>query len=325
MQTILVAIHLPKQLLADLEADYNVVMWSKEGTMPKENVLAEISKGNVVAIVCSSSTRIDRAFLDASQGTLKVVSTVSVGLDHIDIAECRRRGIVLGYTPDVLSDAVAELTLALLLATTRRLMLANRLAITGQWPPAWGSFYHTAGQIKNSIVGVIGGSGRVGQAIIKRLVAFEPSQVLYYGTTRRPDVETRLGCTFATLEELLTTSDFVIISVSLNANTRLLIGSDQLRLMKPTSTLVNISRGAVVDQSALTEALKSGQIRAAGLDVFEKEPIDPNDPLVSMDNVVILPHIGSATMETRTDMIRLGINNLKAALEGTPLPAPVPL
>lgn len=325
MQTIVVAIHLPRQLLASLEGDYHVVAWPEEGTMPKEQVLAEISKGNVVAIVCSSSLRVDRALLEASGEALKVISTVSVGLDHIDVDECHRRGIILGYTPDVLSDAVAELTLALLLATTRRLMLANRLAITGQWPRAWGSFYHTAGQIKNSVVGVIGGSGRVGQAIIKRLNAFEPSRVLYHGTGRRPEVEAQLGCSFATLPELLATADFVIISVSLNAQTRRLIGAEQLGLMKPTATLVNISRGAVVDQAALTEALRAGTIRAAGLDVFEKEPIDPNDPLVSMDNVVILPHIGSATMETRTAMIELGIDNLKAALEGKPLPAPVPL
>lgn len=321
---ILVTNKLPGEYFSRLESNYKVEIWDEDEAMPREKILKKFSSGNVVALVCSSGDRIDAEVIDAST-TLKVIATVSVGFDHIDLKKCKERKIQVGYTPNVLTDAVAELAIGLLLATTRRILEANRMIMAGHWPTPWSDFYHKAGQIKDSTVGVVGGSGRVGQAILERLTVFRPGRLLYSDAFRRPEIEAKLNVTYTSLETLLKESDYVLLAVSLNEATFHLISSEQFDLMKPTAILINISRGAVVDQVALVEALRKKQIRSAGLDVLEKEPIDKNDPLLSMDNVVVLPHIGSATWPTRNEIIRLAAANIKAGLEDRPLPAPVPM
>lgn len=321
---ILVTNKLPGEYFAKFELNYQVKIWPEDEAMPREKIIETLSSGNVVALVCSSGDRIDAEVIDATT-TLKVIATVSAGFDHIDMEKCKQRKILVGYTPNVLTDAVAELAVGLLLATTRRMLEANRMIMAGEWPAPWSDFYHRAGQIKGSTVGVIGGAGRVGQAILERLSIFRPGRLLYSDAFRRPEIEAKLGVTYTSLEVLLKESDFVLLAVSLNEDTFHLIGSEQLGLMKSSAILINISRGTVVDQGALTEALHKGQIRGAGLDVLEKEPIDRDDPLLSMDNVVILPHIGSATWQTRGDIIRLAAANIEAGLEDRPLPAPVPM
>ncbi|NLA01686.1 NAD(P)-binding domain-containing protein [Rhodococcus hoagii] len=259
-----------------------------------------------------ASVRLDASLLDLAP-ELEVISSVSVGVDNYDIADLERRGIVLTNTPDVLTETTADTGFALILATARRVELANWVR-DGHWrsslgPAQFGSDVH------GKTLGIVG-MGRIGEALARRAAAGFGMQVIYHSQRPKPDVEARYGARRFALDELLAQADFVCLTVPLSAATEGLIGRGELALMKPEAILINISRGRVVDEQALIDALETRRIRGAGLDVFVQEPLAADSPLLRLDNVVATPHIGSATEETRQAMARCAVDNLLAALAG---------
>ena len=262
-------------------------------------------------LLCLLTDRIDQEVMDAAPG-LKVISLYAVGYDKVDLEEAARRGILVTNTPGVLTDATAELAWALLFAAARRVVEADRFFRSGEWT-GWGPMQFLGRGISGRTLGVVG-AGRIGTSFAKKSKGFE-MKVLYVHPRPNPVLEEDLGARRVSLEEVLRESDFLSLHVPLTERTRHLIGAKQLALMKPTSILVNTSRGPVVDETALVEALRAGRPGAAGLDVFENEPL-PAPGLTELPNLVCLPHLGSATVETRTRMALMAAENLLAGLKG---------
>jgi len=254
--------------------------------------------------------------LDKAPG-LRVVSNMAVGVDNVDLAACSRRGIPVGHTPGVLTESTADLTMALLLATARQLPQASMDAKEGKWttwlPTGW-----LGADLDGATLGIVG-MGKIGSAVARRAAAFG-LKILYANPTKIPDIDAALGAIHTPLDKVLGRSDFVSLHVPLSDGTRGLMDENRLRMMKKSAILINTSRGPVVDQRALFKALDSGWIAAAGLDVTDPEPLPPDDPLYTLENCLILPHIGSATRNTRKSMAELACNNLLAGLDGRPLP-----
>jgi len=245
---------------------------------------------------------------------LRVISNMAVGYDNIDIPEATRRGILVGNTPGVLTETTADFTFALLLAAARRVVEADVFTRTGQWK-TWGPMVMLGQDIHHATLGIVG-LGRIGAEVAKRAKGFG-MKVLYYDQQRWREEERQLDVEYVPeLSALLSRSDFISLHLPLSPQTYHLIGSAEFALMKPTAILVNTSRGPVVDQKALYEALKSRQISAAAIDVTEVEPIPPDDPLLTLDNLVITPHIASASVTTRTKMATMAAENLIAGLNG---------
>jgi glyoxylate reductase len=272
------------------------------------------------AIVTTLSDRIDADLLDAAP-RLKVVANYAVGFDNVDVAEARRRGVEVTTTPDVLSEATADLAWALLLAAARRLGEGERLVRAGEWKgPAPTQLL---GQpVGGRTLGIVG-MGAIGRAVARRARGFS-MPVVYFNRNRVPEVEQELGARFVALDELLSTADYVSLHAPLNDQSRHLIDAAALARMKPTAVLVNTARGALVDEVELVRALRQRTIAAAGLDVYEREPLLA-DGLAQLDNVVLSPHVGSATTDTRGAMVRLCIDNVVAVLAGRPAVTPAPL
>jgi lactate dehydrogenase-like 2-hydroxyacid dehydrogenase len=265
--------------------------------------------GDAEGVLITPRTRVDRSFLSRAP-KLRAVSTYSVGLDHIDLAAADERGVAVAHTPTVLTDAVADLVIGLILMLARRLPEAMAVGASGDWRDV------PMGIDPRGKVLFIVGFGRIGQEVARRALAFKMKitwfdqkapQTPIYGTTRVLD-----------LKQGLSDADFVSVNLDLNASTRHIIGRDALACMKPTAYLVNTSRGPVIDQAALTETLKRRRIAGAALDVLEQEPPSPDDPILKLDNVIILPHIGTATTETRQAMLDCAIDNLIVCLRGEP-------
>ena len=261
----------------------------------------------------TSGGSIDENLLNAAP-KLKVVSNISVGYNNFDIDAMRKRNVIGTHTPYVLDDTVADLILALMLAAARRMAELDRYVKEGKWnslvdEPLFGIDVHHA------TVGIIG-MGRIGEAIAKRCRYGFDMNVLYNSRNRKEDIEQRVEMTYVPLDTLLKESDFVVLMTPLTKETRHLIGREQFKMMKKSAIFINGSRGATVDEEALIEALQTGEIRAACLDVYTKEPIDPDNPLLKLENAVTVPHIGSATAKTRFDMAMLAANNLVKALRG---------
>ncbi len=267
------------------------------------------------AIYCYGHTPVGSPILDRFPD-VSVISNHGVGVDHIDLAEARRRGIPVGNTPGILDGAVADMAFALLLAAARRLAEGDRYSRRPDVTHFDPSLRH-GHDVHGATLGIVG-LGNIGSQIAKRACGFD-MRILYHARHARPNAEQKWNAQKVSLDELLATSDFVVIIVPLTSETRNLIGQRELSLMKPTATLVNIARGGIIDTSALTEALVERRIFAAALDVTEPEPLPRDHPLLFLDNVTLTPHLGSATMETRRRMAELSIENLLAGLEGRPL------
>lgn len=284
--------------------------WDQEETIPRERLLAEIGEAEGLL---TTGGRIDDELFDHAP-KLKVVSNVSVGYNNFDLEAMKRRKIIGTHTPGVLDETVADLAFALMLAAARRVPELDKMVKAGQWKNTNDrSFFGV--DVHGKRLGIIG-MGRIGEAIARRARFGFNMDVLYYNRNRKPDAEQRLEATYCTLEELLRQADFVVLVVPLTPETRHLMGREQFALMKRTAIFVNVSRGKNVDEQALIEALQQGQILAAGLDVFAEEPTPADNPLLQMDNVVTLPHIGSATAETRAAMAMLAAKNLVAGVTG---------
>lgn len=296
--------------------DCKVSLWDSDDPLPRSELLKGVQGAD--GLLCLLSDKIDAEVLDAAGPNLKVISTLSVGFDHMAINEIKKRGIRVGYTPDVLTDATAELTVALLLATARRIPEGVEEVKNGgwsTWKPLWLCGYGLSG----STVGVIG-LGRIGLAIARRLKPFGVKRLLYSGRTAKPQAAEVDG-EFVPLDTLVSESDFVVVSCSLTPETQGLCDKAFFSKMKNSAVFINTSRGAVVNQDDLYQALTSGQIAAAGLDVTTPEPLPTNHPLLTLKNCVVLPHIGSATYSTRGVMSDLAARNLLGGLRGTDMPS----
>jgi glyoxylate reductase len=271
--------------------------------------------GPVDAIYTYGHPTVDATLLDRLAG-VKVISNFGVGVDHIDVAAATARGIPVGNTPGILDGATADLAFALLLAVGRRIVEGDKYA-RGPEFVKYDPTYLLGREVHHATLGIIG-LGRIGEQVARRARAFDMT-VLYHNRRRRPEVEERLGVRYVSREEVLAKSDYVALTCPLTNETRGLIGRRELATMKPTAALVNVARGAVVDKEAVTEALTKGTIRMAALDVTDPEPLPRDHPLLKLDNVVITPHLGSATEETRRRMAEVSVENLIAGLEGRPL------
>lgn len=258
--------------------------------------------------------RVDAGFLDRAP-RLWVVSNMAVGVDNIDLRACAARGIAVGHTPGVLTDATADLTMALMLAAARHLPLASRDAAQGRWGP-WSPTGWLGLELRGAVLGIVG-PGQIGTAVARRAQAFG-MEILY--AHHRPVPPIVPDASAADLDTLLERADVVSLHVPLTASTRGLIDAAALRRMKPTALLVNTARGPVVDTEALVAALRDGALRGAALDVTDPEPLPPTHPLYAMPNVLVAPHIGSATHTTRRRMAALAIDNVLAGVRGAPLP-----
>ena len=260
-----------------------------------------------------ASLKLDAELLDLAPN-LQAIASVSVGVDNYDIDYLTERRILLSNTPDVLTETTADTGFALILATARRVVELANMIREGNWTRNIGPT-HFGSDVHGKTLGIIG-MGRIGEALAQRGHFGFGMPVIYHSQSPKPAVEQRFNAHYRSLPELLQQADFVCLTLPLTTETEGLIGAEQFALMRPETIFINISRGKVVDEAALIEALRAGQIRAAGLDVFEREPLNQESPLLQLNNVVATPHIGSATHETREAMARCAVDNLLAALAG---------
>ncbi|MGD0058600.1 MAG: D-glycerate dehydrogenase [Verrucomicrobiia bacterium] len=293
-------------------ADVKINVDDGETPLPRADLLARVHDCDGVIVTGADS--IDAPFLDAAP-RLKVVSCLAVGYDNIALAEATRRRIAVTNTPGVLTDACADLAWALILGVARRVVEGDRLTRSGEWR-GFSPTLLLGVDVAGKTLGIVG-AGRIGAAVAKRATGFS-MRILYFARTAKPEMEA-LGAKRVTFDEVLRESDFLSVHVPLTPETRHLFGETEFRKMKPTARFINMARGQVHDEAALVRALREGWIAGAGLDVYEHEPaINPG--LVQMPNVLLLPHIGSATVETRRRMAILAAENLLAVLDGRPCP-----
>jgi glyoxylate reductase len=317
---VFVARIIPDVGLDAVRAACDMDLWEGELPPPRDELLRRVAGCDGVLTLLTD--RVDDEFLDAAGPGLKVVSNYAVGFDNIDVAACARRGIPVGNTPGVLTETTADLAWSLLMAAARRLPEGDRYVRDGHWK-TWGPMLLLGPDVHGATIGIVG-FGRIGQAMARRAAGFG-MEILYHDVNDLPaSVTEPLGATYRPLEDLLGESDFVTLHVNLTPETRHLINASTLAAMKPTAVLVNTSRGPVVDQAALADALERDVIFAAALDVTDPEPIPMDDRLVGRDDCLIVPHIASASRATRGRMAAMAAANLVAGVRGEPLPTRVP-
>lgn len=287
---------------------------------PPYAVLKERSRG-VDGLLCMITDRVDAAVMDAAGSQLKIISQMAVGVDNIDLAAARVRGIPVGHTPGVLTEATADLAFALLLAAARRLPESVEYVRAGKWR-TWEPKTLLGADLNGATLGIIG-LGRIGTAVARRAAGFNLS-ILAYNPGHAPEEAAKVNARLVDWDTLLRESDFISIHTPLTPQTRGLINADALAKMKRTAILVNTARGPVVDSRALYDALKNDVIGAAALDVTDPEPLPPDSPLLSLPNLLVVPHIGSASVWTRDQMALMAARNLIAGVKGEPLPHAVP-
>lgn len=301
------------ELLAPLREAHTVVVWGA----PEPPTAAELRAGaaGCHGLLCLLTDRIDGDFIEACP-RLRVISSLSVGVDHIDLDAASRRGIAVGHTPGVLTETTADLAFGLMLAAARRLPEAERFVRDGEWTAArrWEPNLMLGRDVHGAVLGVVG-LGAIGQAVARRALGFGMEVLGWTPSGRQVQ-----GVTNVDFDELLARSDYVSVHVALAEATRGLLGRTEIARCKPGAVLVNTARGGIVDESALADALQSGHLGAAALDVFDAEPLDPASPLLTAPNLVLAPHIGSASIATRRKMAELAVANLLAGLEGRDLP-----
>lgn len=302
---------LPEQTIEGLSWNYDVRMWDQEDIPVPREVLVEEMK-EVEGLLCLLTEQIDESLIEQAPN-LKIIANMAVGHNNIDVQSATKRGIMVTNTPGVLTETTADLTFGLLLATARRMMEAEDYLRSGKWE-TWSPMQLTGLDVHGATLGIIG-LGRIGEALAKRAKGFDMNLV-YFNRSRKYEQEKELGIEYQPLEKLLQISDFVCVMLPLTAETAYMIGKEQLELMKGTAVLINTARGGIIDEKALYQALENREIWAAGLDVFEEEPVPLDHPLLTLPNVVTLPHIGSASIATRMKMAALAVQNLVDGLSG---------
>ncbi|MFW9797008.1 MAG: glyoxylate reductase [Candidatus Thorarchaeota archaeon] len=311
-QKVFVTRRIPKEGLDLITGRFEVEVWPSEIPPSREEIIEKAAACQ--GLVTLLSDTIDAELIEELPNLL-VIAQYAVGYDNIDVKKATRRGIIVTNTPDVLTETTADLTWALVMSTARRVVEADKYVRNGQWEVAWGPQLLLGIDIHGATLGIIG-MGRIGQAVARRAQGFN-MKVLYHSRSHNEEIEVisdLVGAESTDLETLLSESDIVTIHVPLTADTHLLIGEKELDMMKTGAILVNTSRGQVVDQDALYDSLSSGHLGGAGLDVFRVEPIPKDSPLLGLSNVVLVPHIGSASKDTRTTMAVMCAENIIAAL-----------
>lgn len=309
---------LPEEISSSLKQHVNLTEWhSAEQPMTKEELLEAVQEADGIISVLSDP--LDADVLQAAPN-LNVVSQLAVGFNNIDVQEATKRGIRVTNTPDVLTSATADLTFALLLAAARKLSAASVEVREGKWK-SWSLLQLAGKELSGSTIGILG-FGRIGQAVARRAKGFDMN-VIYWNRSKKPEAEQAIGATYHELEDVLKQADFLVIMLPFAPELKYLIGAEELAMMKHDAILVNTARGGLVDEAALYEALKEGRLGAAGLDVFEQEPVPTDHPLLTLPNVEVAPHIGSSTVATRMEMADLTVRNLLAVLEGKEPETPV--
>ena len=302
---------LPEEAVAPLRDHYDVRMWEHEGqSVPREVLLEKVESAHALWTMLSDT--IDREVFERATN-LEVVSNLAVGYNNIDLNAAKEKGVIVTNTPDVLTETTADLTFGLMMMTARRLGEAERDLRAGEWK-SWLPMGYVGMDLYQAKLGIIG-MGRIGEAVARRARGFD-MEVLYHNRTRRHESESMYGFTYAELDELLTQSDFVVVLAPLTDETRGMLGADEFAKMKETAIFINVARGEIIDEQALYEALKAKKIWGAGLDVFTKEPVDLDHPLLTLPNVTTLPHIGSASIRTRLAMMALNRDAIVNVLEG---------
>ncbi|HLR67876.1 MAG TPA: D-glycerate dehydrogenase [Virgibacillus sp.] len=309
---------IPQEILAPHEASFTFKMWEEENTpVPREVFLKETKQAD--GIVCMLTERIDKELLENTHH-LKIIANMAVGYDNIDIEVAKKHNIIVTNTPDVLTETTADLTFALLMATARRMTEASDYIREDKWGH-WSPFLLAGTDIHHKKLGIVG-MGRIGEAVAKRAKGFGMS-ILYNNRTRKYEKEKELNAVYTEFDNLLSEADFIISLVPLTNRTKHLFNEQAFQKMKKSAIFINVSRGGTMDEKALVNALKSQEITAAGLDVFEDEPIPSDHPLVRLDNAICLPHIGSASIETRKAMLHLCMENVVSFFDGNGPKTPV--
>ncbi|AKO90890.1 2-hydroxyacid dehydrogenase [Priestia filamentosa] len=312
---IVVTRKIPDESLDMMKKYGELYIWPEEEiAMPYERLKEEIR--NAHALYTNVGDKIDRELLESAPH-LKVISTMAVGFDNIDMEYAREQGVAVGHTPSVLNETTADLAFTLLMAAGRRIVEGAGYIKEEKWK-SWGPMLLTGQDIYGARLGIIG-MGRIGEGVARRALGFN-MDVVYYNRNQKPHIEEEMGVTYCELTELLQTSDFIVLLAPGSEETRHMIGTEQFQLMKESAVFINVSRGTNVDEQALYKALKEGEIWAAGLDVFEEEPISASHPLLSLPNVTAVPHIGSASIATRKKMAMMAAENLVAGIKGEKLP-----
>ncbi len=294
------------------KANLHIRQWESADPMPRNVLLREVA--SVQGLLPMVSDRVDQDLLDAAP-LLKVVANYAVGFDNIDVPACTRRGVAVCNTPGVLTETTADMTWALLMAVARRLVEGVDHARAGNWN-AWGPLLLLGHDVHHATLGIVG-MGRIGWEVARRAFGFD-MRVLYYNRNRRPDLEAKGPIEYVDFERLLRESDYITVHVDLNPSTHHLFSTPQFKLMKRSAKLINAARGPIVDPEALYAACRDGEIAGAGLDVTEPEPLPADSPLMTLPNVVVTPHIASASEETRLKMGELAASNIAAVLTGHP-------
>ncbi|MHA7179093.1 2-hydroxyacid dehydrogenase [Arthrobacter sp. MDB2-24] len=318
MSRVVVTGRIPEAAIEKLRAEHDVDAWQGQESIGREELLRRVAGAD--AVVSLLTERIDSELLDAAGPQLRVVANVAVGYDNIDVPACTERGIVATNTPGVLTDATADIAFGLILLATRRLGEGERLIRSGQ-PWKWGMFFLLGSSLQGKTLGIVG-MGGIGQATARRAKAFGMDVVYQSRSELDSRIAAELGARRVDLDELLTVSDIVSLHCPYGPATHHLIGAGQLADMKDSAYLINTARGPIVDEAALASALREGRIAGAGLDVFENEP-RVHRGLLELENVVLVPHLGSATVETRTAMAMLAADNTLAVLSDERPPAPI--
>ncbi|MEM2144427.1 MAG: D-glycerate dehydrogenase [Candidatus Jordarchaeaceae archaeon] len=309
MKKVFVTRQIAEEALEILRREAQVEVHLGDSPCPKDKIMEQVKK--VHGLVTMLNDRIDSEIINQGENLI-VISNVAVGYDNIDVEAATKKGVYVTNTPGVLDDATADLAFALLLSIARRIPEADSFVRSGFWK-GWDPHLLLGSDLRDKTLGIIG-LGRIGTEVARRAKGFKMN-VIYYQRQRATEKERSMGVKYASLDELLSTSDYISIHVPLTNETRGMIGRNEINKMKKTAYLINTSRGPVVDEEALYEALKEERIRGAALDVFLKEPIDPENPLLKLKNVVVTPHIGSATIETRTRMAILAAENTIKAIK----------
>ncbi len=302
---------LPEKGLRIIKEKLEAEIWPEYAPPPKKVIIEKAAK--VDALVTLLSDKIDAEVFDAAPN-LRIVSQIAVGFDNIDVKEATKRGIYVTNTPGVLTETTADFAWTLLMAVARRVVEADKYVREGEWKVSWHPMMFQGRDVYGATLGIVG-LGRIGSAIAKRAKGFD-MKVLYHDVIRRPDLEKELRIEYTEVDTLLQKADFVTLNVPLLKETYHLMDEKKLKLMKKTAILINNARGSVIDEKALYKALKEGWIAGAGLDVFEQEPTPKNNPLLTLDNVVVAPHISSASFETRSRMAEMVAENLVAFFAG---------
>lgn len=316
-QTVYIMRKIPEPGPVMLARKYSVTMNRNSLSPPRREILRNVVDKD--ALLCSLNERIDREVMEKAGPKLKVISTLSTGYDHIDIKEAKKRRIQVTFTGEVLSEATADLTFALILAVSRKVVLADNYVRQKKWKVGWAPDLFLGSNVYGKTLGLIG-AGRIGRAVAQRARGFDMN-ILYHNRRRlEKKLEYDMRARYVEMDTILRESDFLSIHANLNNESKYMINESKLKRMKNTAYLINTSRGQLVDEMSLIKALKNNWIAGAALDVFESEPLTASSPLIRMENVVLLPHIGSATYQVRSKMSEIAAQNIIEILEGRKTP-----